>query len=104
MALGAGLSFKPQHLEAALAADAESLWFEVHAENYMAAGGPRLAALTKLAERFPISIHGVGLSLSGDAPPDAGHLSALKRLVERFQPALVSEHLAWSRTATAYLP
>lgn len=104
MRLGAGLGFKPQHLEDALGAQAPGLWFEVHAENYMAPGGPRLAALTALAERFPISLHGVGLSLAGDAPPDPIHLAALRRLVDRIQPALVSEHLAWSRLGGAYLP
>lgn len=104
MALGAGLGFKPQHLDDALAAAGGGLWFEVHAENYLTAGGPRLAALSALAERFPISIHGVGLSLAGDASPDPDHLAAVTRLAERFQPALVSEHLAWSRTPGAYLP
>lgn len=104
MHLGAGLSFKPQHLAEALTAEAAGLWFEVHAENYLAEGGPRLAALAALAERFPISIHGVGLSLAGDEPPDPAHLAALRRLVERVEPALVSEHLAWSRRGGAYWP
>jgi len=102
--LTAGLSLKPQHFEAARAARGDGLWFEVHPENYMAPGGPRLAGLAAVAERWPISLHGVGLSLAGDAPPDASHLAALKRLVDRFDPVLVSEHLAWSRTASAYLP
>ncbi|HEV2530711.1 DUF692 domain-containing protein [Phenylobacterium sp.] len=102
--LTAGLSLKPPHVAEALAATAQGLWFEVHPENYMAAGGPRLAGLAAIAERHPISLHGVGLSLAGDAPPDAAHLAALKRLVDRFDPALVSEHLAWSRSAGRYLP
>jgi uncharacterized protein (UPF0276 family) len=102
--LSAGLSFKPQHLAEALAADAAGLWFEVHPENYMAAGGPRLAALSGLTERFPISLHGVGLSLAADEPPDEGHLAAWRRLVDRFRPALVSEHLAWSMRRGAYAP
>ena len=102
--LTAGLSLKPQHFADALDAAAEGLWFEVHAENYMAAGGPRLAGLAEVAERWPISLHGVGLSLAGDAPPDASHLAALKRLVDRFDPVLVSEHLAWSRSGGHYLP
>jgi uncharacterized protein (UPF0276 family) len=102
--LTAGLSLKPQHFADALDAAAEGLWFEVHAENYMAAGGPRLAGLAEVAERWPISLHGVGLSLAGDAPPEPAHLAALKRLVDRFDPALVSEHLAWSRSGGHYLP
>jgi uncharacterized protein len=102
--LTAGLSLKPQHFAQALDATAQGLWFEVHPENYMAAGGPRLAGLAAVAECWPISLHGVGLSLAGDAAPDAAHLAALKRLVDWFQPALVSEHLAWSRAGASYLP
>ena len=102
--LTAGLSLKPAHFAEALAATAEGLWFEVHPENYMAAGGPRLAGLAAVAEHRPISLHGVGMSLAGDAPLEADHLAALKRLVERFVPALVSEHLAWSRRGRTYLP
>ena len=93
----AGLSFKPVHFEQAMACPAEGLWFEVHAENYMVEGGPRLARLEALRQRFPLSIHGVGLSLAGFEEPDSEHLSRLKRLVERFDPFLLSEHLAWSR-------
>jgi uncharacterized protein len=102
--LTAGLSLKPSHVAEALAVRAEGLWFEVHPENYMAAGGPRLAGLAAVAERWPISLHGVGLSLAGDVAPDPDHLVALKQLVDRFQPALVSEHLAWSRQGGTYLP
>lgn len=93
----AGLGFKPEHFEASLGSTAAGLWFEVHAENYMVAGGPRLAMLAELAGRFPLSLHGVGLSLAGPDLPDPEHLAALARLEARFQPFLVSEHLAWSR-------
>ncbi|RRN62378.1 DUF692 domain-containing protein [Caulobacter sp. 602-1] len=92
----AGLGLKPQHYDEALTCDAEGLWFEVHPENYMSAGGPRLAALEAIRERRPLSLHGVGLSLAADADPDREHLAALKRLVDRFEPFVVSEHLAWS--------
>ena len=102
--LTAGVSLKPNYVDDVLSAEAEGLWFEVHPENYMAAGGPRLASLAAVAERWPICLHGVGLSLAGDEPPDLDHLAALKRLVDRFQPALVSEHLAWSRRRGAYVP
>ena len=97
MTPAAGLGFKPQHFREAVASPAAGLWFEVHAENYMVAGGPRLAMLETLRERHSLSLHGVGMSLAGAAEPDADHLAALKRLVDRFQPELVSEHLAWSR-------
>jgi hypothetical protein len=93
----AGLGFKPQHFHEAVASPAAGLWFEVHAENYMVAGGPRLAMLEMLRVDHALSLHGVGMSLAGAAEPDADHLAALKRLVERYQPSLVSEHLAWSR-------
>jgi len=93
----AGVGFKAEHFAEALAAPAAGLWFEVHAENYMVAGGPRLAALEMLRRQRPLSLHGVGMSLAGAAEPDPMHLAALKRLVDRFEPELVSEHLAWSR-------
>ena len=93
----AGVAFKAEHFAEALAAPAVDLWFEVHAENYMVAGGPRLAMLEAVRRERPLSLHGVGMSLAGAQDPDVEHLAALKRLVERFEPALVSEHLAWSR-------
>jgi uncharacterized protein (UPF0276 family) len=97
MTPAAGIGFKPQHYHEALASPAAGLWFEVHAENYMVAGGPRLAMLDELRARGDISVHGVGMSLAGATEPDPDHLAALKHLVDRFQPTLVSEHLAWSR-------
>ncbi len=97
MTPAAGIGFKPQHFREVLASPAAGLWFEVHAENYMVDGGPRLAILESLRERFALSLHGVGMSLAGAAEPDAEHLAALKRLADRFQPEMVSEHLAWSR-------
>jgi len=93
----AGVGFKAAHFPEALAAPAAGLWFEVHAENYMVEGGPRLAMLESIRASRPLSLHGVGMSLGGTAEPDTEHLAALKRLVDRFEPALVSEHLAWSR-------
>ena len=100
----AGLSFKPVHYEQAMACPAAGLWFEVHAENYMVEGGPRLAMLEALRDRFPLSIHGVGLSLAGADEPDRQHLARFKRLVDRFEPFLVSEHLAWSRHGETSFP
>jgi uncharacterized protein (UPF0276 family) len=97
MTPAAGVGFKAEHFAEALAAPAADLWFEVHAENYMVAGGPRLAMLEEVRNERPLSLHGVGMSLAGAADPDPDHLAALKRLVDRFEPELVSEHLAWSR-------
>jgi len=97
MSPAAGIGFKAEHFAEAVASPAAGLWFEVHAENYMVDGGPRLAMLETLRRDRALSLHGVGMSLAGAAEPDADHLAALKRLVDRFDPALVSEHLAWSR-------
>ena len=97
MTPAAGIGFKPEYYHEALVAPAAGLWFEVHAENYMVAGGPRLVMLEDIRRARPLSLHGVGMSLAGAAEPDRAHLAELKRLVDRFEPALVSEHLAWSR-------
>ena len=100
----AGLGFKPVHFDEALASPAAGLWFEVHAENYMVEGGPRLAMLEALRAAHPLSVHGVGLSLAGADEPDRAHLAGLRRLIERFEPFLVSEHLAWSREGGTCFP
>lgn len=100
----AGVGFKPQHFAEAVASSAAGLWFEVHAENYMLEGGPRLAMLEALRAVRPLSIHGIGLSLASPGLPEAAHLAAFKRLVDRFDPFLVSEHLAWSRHGQHCVP
>ena len=100
----AGLSLKPQHYAEALAAPAVGHWFEVHPENYMCAGGPRLAWLEAIRGRHPLSLHGVGLSLAASEVPDPAHLSALRGLIDRFEPFVVSEHLAWSQRGGVYHP
>jgi uncharacterized protein len=100
----AGLGLKPQHYSEALAAPAAGLWFEAHPENYMCAGGPRLAWLEAIREQHPLSLHGVGLSLAADEDPDLAQLAALKRLADRFEPFVVSEHLAWSQRGGVYRP
>ena len=94
--IGAGVGLKQPHVEHALASRDSSLWFEVHTENYMVAGGPRLAQLHQIREAFPVSFHGVGGSLGGPDPPEPRHLSAVRRLVDEFEPVLVSEHAVWS--------
>jgi len=100
----AGLGLKPQHFDAAVACTAEGMWFEVHAENYLIAGGPRRRWLEAIRAVHPVSLHGVSLSLAGDAPPDAAHLDRLSDLVRRIEPALVSEHLAWSAWGGVSVP
>lgn len=102
--LGAGLGLKPAHFEAALNSSAPGLWWELHPENYLVPGGPRLAWLDALREVHPLSLHGVSLSLAGDAPPPARQLAGLQELVRRVQPVQVSEHLAWSFWEGVHLP
>lgn len=104
MQITAGVGFKPEHFEEALASPAEGLWFEVHAENYMVEGGPRLAMLEALRAARPLSLHGVGLSLAGVEEPDRAHLARFRRIIDRFEPALVSEHLAWCRSGAVCYP
>ena len=100
----AGLGLKPIHYEEALASSAAGLWFEVHPENYMVDGGPRLAWLEAIRRERPLSLHGVGLSLAADETPDAGHLARLKALADRYEPFVMSEHLAWSKRGDVYHP
>jgi len=102
--LTVGLGLKPEHIAEARAASAPGLWFEVHAENYMVEGGPRLQALLTVRELHPVALHGVAMSLAGITPPDGLHLARLSALVRRIEPTLVSEHLAWSGQAGIHLP
>lgn len=102
--LTAGLGLKPPHYAEARDCRATGLWFEVHPENYLVDGGPRLAWLEAIRERHPVSLHGVALSLAADAAPDPVHLKRLRALADRIEPALFSEHLAWSAWRGAYHP
>ncbi|WP_412066275.1 DUF692 domain-containing protein [Rhizobium sp. SYY.PMSO] len=92
----AGTSFKHEHLPAIMADGKSKGFFEVHAENYMGAGGPPHRALETIRQDNPVSLHGVCMSIGGPQPLDREHLGRFKSLVERYEPALVSEHLAWS--------
>lgn len=98
----AGVCFKPAHWPD-IQRDAPAIgFFEVHAENYMGAGGPPHRMLAALAERWPLSLHGVGLSIGGEGPLDEDHLARLRALIDRFRPASFSEHLAWSTHEGVY--
>jgi uncharacterized protein (UPF0276 family) len=94
--LQAGAGFKPQHLDDWLADANAPAFFEVHAENYMGEGGAPHAWLAQMCALRPLSLHGVGLSIGAESPPDSAHLDRLARLIARYQPASFSEHLAWS--------
>jgi uncharacterized protein len=101
-AASAGTSFKHEHLNAILAEGAGAGFFEVHAENYMGAGGPPHRALERIRRDHPVSLHGVCMSIGGPQPLDRTHLARFRVLVERYEPALVSEHLAWSTHEMTY--
>jgi uncharacterized protein (UPF0276 family) len=92
----AGVGLKARHYEDILGQRPDIGWFEAHAENYMGAGGPPHHYLEAICRDYPLSLHGVGLSIGGDGPLDEAHLGRLKGLNERYEPGLVSEHLAWS--------
>ncbi|UYV36069.1 DUF692 domain-containing protein [Rhodobacteraceae bacterium D3-12] len=98
-----GVGYKPQHYADIMHNAAPVGWLEVHAENYMSDGGRPLAQLRHLADRFPMSVHGVGLSIGGEAPLDAEHLARLRHLCDWLSPASFSEHLAWSTHESAFL-
>lgn len=98
----AGTSFKPEHLPAILEAGPRRGFFEVHAENYMGAGGAPHRALEAIRRDHPLSLHGVCMSIGGPRPLDKAHLARFRGLVARYQPALVSEHLAWSTHETSF--
>ncbi|QPZ92963.1 MNIO family bufferin maturase [Thioclava electrotropha] len=92
----AGLGFKPEHFPAITETKPDLGFFEVHAENYMGAGGMPHAMLERLRADFALSVHGVGLSIGGPDPLDRDHLARLKLLCDRYDPESFSEHLAWA--------
>ena len=101
-ATGAGIGLRAPHVDELLARRPAISWLEVHAENYMG-GGPAIRALERVRRDYPLSVHGVGLSLGSADGLDRAHLERLAALVERLDPALVSEHLSWSVIGGAYL-
>jgi len=100
--VGVGIGLRTPHIAEILATRPAVAFLEVHPENYFG-GGPAIAALERLRCDYPLSLHGVGLSLGGSDPLDTRHLARLAKLIERLDPAFVSEHLAWSVVDGAYL-
>ena len=94
--LRAGVGLKFEHYRTIIESAPDIGFFEVHAENYMGAGGPPHRYLAAIRDRYPLSLHGVGLSIGADRPLDRDHLRRLKQLIARYDPGLFSEHLAWS--------
>ncbi|THD46014.1 MAG: DUF692 domain-containing protein [Bradyrhizobium sp.] len=98
-----GVGFKPEHFEAIMAGAGEVGFFEVHAEAYMGDGGPPHRRLEAIRARYPLSLHGVGLSIGAPRPLDREHLQRLAALIGRYQPSQFSEHLAWSSHDEGFL-
>ncbi len=101
--LRAGAAFKPEHFAAIIAAPQPIGFFEVHAENFMGAGGPPHAQLGKIREDYALSVHGVGLSIGSMQPLDRDHLARVKTVCDRYAPESFSEHLAWSSHGGVFL-
>ena len=101
--LRAGVGFKPQHINDILANPTDIGWIEIHAENYMGDGGTPITQLRHMREIYPVSCHGVGLSIGGEDALDTDHLARLKHLINWLKPAQFSEHLAWSTHEGAFL-
>ncbi|WP_051608992.1 MNIO family bufferin maturase [Fodinicurvata fenggangensis] len=99
----AGVGLRQGHVPDFLAERQKVAWLEVHSENYLVSGGPRLAELESIACDYPLSFHGVGLSLGSAEGLDEAHLARLRQAYDRFAPALVSEHIAWSVVDGVYL-
>jgi uncharacterized protein len=99
----AGIGLRTPHLKEVREKLPPVSWFEVHSENYFVSGGPALAVLERLRQHYPLSLHGVGMSLGGADGLDPDHLRRLKALVERIQPAAISEHLCWSAVGGRWL-
>ncbi|MDO9162840.1 MAG: DUF692 domain-containing protein [Methylococcaceae bacterium] len=99
----AGVGLKPEHYTAVLSTYPKLGFFEIHAENYMGAGGLPHRYLSRIREDYPLSVHGVGLSIGSAKAIDEGHLDRLATLLNRYQPEVFSEHLAWSSHGGTYL-
>lgn len=102
-AVAAGVGLKLEHAGAILDGGPRVDFFEIHAENFMGAGGPPHHLLYRIRADYALSIHGVGLSIGGAAPLDRAHLRRLRRLIDIYQPVAFSEHLAWSTHEGVFL-
>ena len=98
-----GVGLRPVHYRQILQERPRVGWFEVHSENYFGAGGQPLHYLESIRDAYPLSLHGVGLSLGSAGPLDEDHLRRLGDLISRIQPGLVSEHLSWGRVGPRHL-
>ena len=93
--LGHGIGLRTQHFPRVLDGTARTDWFEAISENFMIRGGRPLAVLERARASVPVALHGVSLSIGASDPLSAGYLRELRALVDRFEPAIVSDHLCW---------
>jgi hypothetical protein len=94
--LGFGLGLRPKHYAEILEGSPAIDWFEVISENYMVPGGQPLRMLDRIAERYPVVMHGVSMSIASTAPLDMSYLEGLKKLAQRCKPRWISDHLCWT--------
>ncbi len=99
----AGIGLRSHHFREILETPPPVAWMETHPENYFGDGGAPLRILERIRARYPLSFHGVGLSLGSTDPMDRAHLHKLKALIDRFEPAFLSEHLSWSSVGGRFL-
>lgn len=99
----AGIGLRYPHYQHVLENRPEVAWFEVHPENFFVEGGAAYQILESVCDHYPLSLHGVGLSLGSASLPDTGHLQKFKKLIDRFQPGLVSDHVSWSRVGSVVM-
>ena len=99
----AGIGLRGPHHDAFLSGGPAVPWLETHSENYFAEDGIPVQALERIRANYPLSLHGVGLSIGSVDPLDSDHLTKLRRLVKRLEPGLVSEHLSWGSIGGAHL-
>ncbi|HJX18669.1 MAG TPA: DUF692 domain-containing protein, partial [Acidiferrobacterales bacterium] len=98
-----GIGLRAEHYRDLLERRPPLAFVEVHSENYFGAGGAPHYFLEQARAHYPLSLHGVGLSLGSSDPLDREHLRRLKTLIQRFEPALVSDHLSWSSVGGVFL-
>lgn len=99
-----GIGLRHPHYHEVIDSQPDIGWFEVHSENFFHLGGASLSALKTIRENYPISLHGVGLSLGSASGIDLTHLKKIKNLINQINPFLVSEHLSWSKIGNIFLP
>jgi len=103
MPVCAGIGLRAVHQALFIAKRPAAAWLEAHSENYFASGGAQRETIEALRADYPLSLHGVGLSLGSTDPLDTGHLRKLRELVRRTEPGFISEHLSWSSVGGRFL-